>query len=178
MPVNNTTRHSAVGDTLIAIVGLGLLAIGLRSWSTFAWQTDTSASRSPLPYDTHVELRGIDTALTSAAWVMLAAGSASRGVCRDLRSASAQTGVLTPPVLILRIDGGSSDAFLCSAGMGAKVIQTRRGTIASPAPVGGFVLLDSLHHVAYGSFLMRDVGSVPAVLHLFDGARRSAVPRR
>lgn len=168
---------SALVDTLIAAAGLGLLAMGLRSWATLTWQADTSASRSPLTYLSQVDLRESKAALAPYDWVVLARGPSAARACRDLRSTVTDDGVPIPAVLVLAIDSGRADAYFCDSGAASRSVALEARAIPAPLPQGGFVLLDSSRRVTSGSYLMRDLEDLPAVLRLLSPPPRAAEAR-
>lgn len=164
-------------DTLVAGAGLGLLAMGLRSWATLTWQADTSASRSPLPYLTQVDLRESKATAAPFEWVILARGPSAARACRDLRSTVSDDGVPIPAVFVLAIDSGRADAYLCDSGAASRSVSLDASAIPAPLPQGGFVLLDSSRRVTSGSYLMRDLEDLPAVLRLLAPPPRAADSR-
>ena len=157
---------SSAVTTLVAGAGLVLLALGLRSWAIFAWQTDTSSSRSPLPYMSQVDLRGLARPAAKYDWVILARAPSAASTCLDLRSAVLTDGARIPAVLVITIDAGRADAYRCDSAAASQSVAVEALASAAPLPQGGFVLLDSRRRVASGSYLTRDLQDLPAVLRL------------
>lgn len=151
-------------ELIVMAAGTAFLALGLRHWVAVVWGNDTAAARTPVAYGAHVELPAEAVALPPAIkWVMVLSAASTATVC----DRTVGEGPLQPDgasVGILAADGPVARLAACSAASAGHgrvaeiaVIHREFGSI----PATGFIVVDRMGRVVYGSY---DAGYLSHVL--------------
>lgn len=164
----------------IAVVGITLLAAGLKNWRTYGVRSESAASMSPLPFRARFGSWATLVAINDLhrPWYVIARDlGPPEHLCRDilghLRPERAQEDVVVLDVarsaaIPNRTSCQSSGA---ESGIRVTVLSYPPASISSTAAgfmEGGFVITDSEFVVLYGSSRLQDVAELGDILRLFE----------
>jgi hypothetical protein len=175
--VSDLGRPAGSVNAILVAAGVFLTAVGVRHWVFVAWANDIGSAQSPVEFGevlSFSDVPGISEGELGQKWRVVAVDANPEKACARLsrtlsdRSRSLQIVVIKSPK-----DPVQECKSMKAQGQGTlRMTSLAMGVV--PASMTGFVLLDSLGRVVYGSRRLDDASRIDSILELLDAS--SSVP--